>query len=204
MGITIICIPLANADELPICSAPTCRRRPLKKDENRMRVSKPDNASERNPDLNTLYQSVREASARLGAPELDHTDALPVRAELGVTCQYLVGVGRSHAQPAITKCSSRREAPTTVIHRCQFALHRRCDFTGPHLRAYSFRTLMARWRFGVGPAADRPEHYGVTLPILQPLRERTAVMRRSRLSTNSIRNPQRQSPRSRGREPARR
>ena len=36
-----------------------------------MRVSKPHDAPERNPDLNTLYQSVREASARLGAPLSD-------------------------------------------------------------------------------------------------------------------------------------
>ena len=32
-----------------------------------MRVSKPDSAQERNPGLATLYQSVREASRRLGA-----------------------------------------------------------------------------------------------------------------------------------------
>ena len=71
-GIIIIHLPpLANLDELPICGAPACRRRPLKKDENRMRVSKPHGAPERNPDLNTLYQSVREASARLGAPLSD-------------------------------------------------------------------------------------------------------------------------------------
>ena len=36
-----------------------------------MRVSKPDSARERNPDLTTLYQSVREASRRLGAPLSD-------------------------------------------------------------------------------------------------------------------------------------
>jgi ergothioneine biosynthesis protein EgtB len=36
-----------------------------------MRVSKPHGAPERNPDLGTLYQSVREASARLGAPLSD-------------------------------------------------------------------------------------------------------------------------------------
>ena len=36
-----------------------------------MRVSKPHGAPERNPDLSTLYQSVREASARLGAPLSD-------------------------------------------------------------------------------------------------------------------------------------
>ena len=36
-----------------------------------MRLSKPHGAPERNPDLSTLYQSVREASARLGAPLSD-------------------------------------------------------------------------------------------------------------------------------------
>src|SRR5271156_3670378 len=36
-----------------------------------MRVSKPDSARERNPDLTTLYQSVREASRRLSAPLSD-------------------------------------------------------------------------------------------------------------------------------------
>src|SRR6202046_5867669 len=36
-----------------------------------MRVSKPHGAPERHPDLSTLYQSVREASARLGAPLTD-------------------------------------------------------------------------------------------------------------------------------------
>ena len=36
-----------------------------------MRISKPHGAPERNPDLSTLYQSVREASARLGAPLSD-------------------------------------------------------------------------------------------------------------------------------------
>ena len=36
-----------------------------------MRVSKPHGAPERNPDLSSLYQSVREASARLGAPLSD-------------------------------------------------------------------------------------------------------------------------------------
>jgi ergothioneine biosynthesis protein EgtB len=36
-----------------------------------MRISKPHDAPERNPDLSTLYQSVREASARLGAPLSD-------------------------------------------------------------------------------------------------------------------------------------
>ena len=36
-----------------------------------MRVSKPHGSPERNADLRTLYQSVREASARLGAPLSD-------------------------------------------------------------------------------------------------------------------------------------
>src|ERR1700693_4594356 len=36
-----------------------------------MRISKPHGAPERNPDLSTLYQSVREASERLGAPLSD-------------------------------------------------------------------------------------------------------------------------------------
>src|ERR1700760_2067073 len=44
---------------------------PLKKDGNRMRVTKPHGSSERNLALSTLYQGVREASARLGAPLSD-------------------------------------------------------------------------------------------------------------------------------------